>query len=58
MEDVAGNLHLRNAALKEFIAEEEFLKLVREMKKKARIGMFGEGKAEEFFRMRLEVYGL
>jgi len=54
MEDVAENLHLRDIALKEFMAEEEFLRLVREMKKKARIGMFGEGEAEEFFRLRLE----
>ncbi|WP_297420196.1 hypothetical protein [Thermococcus sp.] len=55
MEDVAGNLQ-GDTALKEFMAEEEFLRLVREMKKKVRIGMFGEGKAEEFFRLKLEVY--
>ncbi len=47
---------LKERLLRELQAEEEFLRMVEEAKKTARIGMFGKGKAEDFFKAKLEVY--
>ncbi|WP_457751782.1 hypothetical protein [Thermococcus sp.] len=37
--------------------ELEFIGLIEEKKKEVKPGMFGKGKAEDFFKARLEVYG-
>jgi len=58
MEKVADNPNstLREKLLRELLAEEEFRLMVKEAKKTARIGMFGKGRAEDFFNAKIEVY--
>ncbi|NJE61051.1 hypothetical protein [Thermococcus sp. 21S7] len=58
VENVAENppSALKERLLRELLAEEEFLMMVEEAKKTAHIGMFGKGKAEDFFKAKLEVY--
>jgi len=58
VENVAENppSALKERLLRELLAEEEFLLMVEEAKKTAHIGMFGKGKAEDFFKAKLEVY--
>lgn len=58
MEKVANNPNstLREKLLRELLAEEEFRIMVKEAKKTARIGMFGKGRAEDFFKAKIEVY--
>jgi len=58
MEKVADNSNstLKEKLLRELLAEEEFRLMVKKAKKTARIGMFGKGRAEDFFKAKIEVY--